>query len=664
MPKPKNLHFQPEEGKQEDSEASIKTEKSLLSEFVEREIPADEDLEKFEEYVHEEAREHEIDEGLSEIYQNDNGDMVDVKTMDVKKKRGLLFNVFIIFLSIAFFASAGWFAYNFISSTVGVDPTAVAITIDSPDKVIAGEEFFYLIKYKNLYNVNLNNVEIKITYPDNFIFLDSSPVLEDGVWKIPSLGMSEDGEIKIKGKIVDSNDKVSAVLVEISYFPANFSSEFKKEISKEITVSDIGIDLDFDEISSALVGEENEVVVKYVAKKENYIKNFRISVEKPDNMSIVFSEEEKKNRPDDYKENTWLVSDLSEEEQEVVIKFKFNEKINNNEILLFNFEYSEDGEKYYNFFTKEMQLEIIKSDLSLVLISNGSRDSQAINFGDTLNYSLSYENKGEFEMKDVVLMAVLEGASLDWKTLKSGGGKTSNNTITWSKQELPDLETLHGGDKGVIDFSIKLMNLEDVDLDSNTSFSKFEVKSYAQFNIGNREEVSENEDTKSNTIINKINSNLKLDEKVKYFNDDNIAVGFGPVPPKVGETTSYKVYWTITNNLHELGGLRVETKLPSYVQWMEKESADAGSVFYDSMNNKVIWDIGRLPESIYKVNAEFSIGITPVDSDANTIKILLSDTTVSAIDVETQADIVVKGGGKTTKLEDDSIAISDGRINR
>lgn len=663
MPKPKNSSQKKSQKNSEgDDNLEIKQEKSLLSEFVEREVPTEEEVDRFEEFAHTENREQEIDEGLSEIYQNDDGEMVDVQKLEIKKKRGLLFNLSIVFLSVAFFVSAGWFAYNFIISAIGSDPTAIELTIDAPKNIVAGEEFFYLVKYKNLYDVSLNNMEIKITYPENFILLDTDPLPVDGVWKVPFLAVSQSGEIKIKGKIIDSQDKIEALLVEARYSPANFSSEFKKETSNELTVSDIGMNIAVEAPSSVLVGEDSEFTIKYRAKNNNYIKNFRATAEKPENMELGAYKNSAGISTVEVKNNTWLISDVGTEEKELVVKFKFTEKINNNESVLLNFEYSEDGEKYYKFFEKQIDLEIIKSDLSLVLIANGSRDSGAVNFGDAMNYSLSYENRGEFEMKDVVIMAVLEGESLDWDSVEGGEGKVSDNTITWSKQEVPALETIRGGDKGVIDFSIKILSVEKIDLNNYVGASKFEIKSYAQFNIGNREETSDNEDTKSNTIISKINSNLKLDERIRYFNDDNIAVGFGPIPPKVGETTSYKVYWTVTNNLHELNSLRIEAKLPSYVSWLGKEVVDVGSIFYDSASGKVVWDVGRLPDTVYKINAEFSIGITPSENDYNTVKILLSDTTVKAVDAETQSEISTKGVGKTTKLEDDNIAASDGRI--
>jgi hypothetical protein len=180
------------------------------------------------------------------------------------------------------------------------------------------------------------------------------------------------------------------------------------------------------------------------------------------------------------------------------------------------------------------------------------------------------------------------------------------------------------------------------------------VTSYGQYSVNSQ--PIKGQDSKSNTIVGKINSDLSLQEQILYFNSDNIAVGSGPLPPSVGQKTSFKVYWTLTNNLHELSDARAVFNLPSYVAWDEKNATSVGNVTYDATNSQVIWDIGRLPVSVYRATAEFGISITPVDGDRNKILILSPGSTVSALDTETSGTITKKTSPKTTKLEDDDIA--------
>jgi hypothetical protein len=95
--------------------------------------------------------------------------------------------------------------------------------------------------------------------------------------------------------------------------------------------------------------------------------------------------------------------------------------------------------------------------------------------------------------------------------------------------------------------------------------------------------------------------------------------------------------------------------LPDYVIW-ENGETNVGSIYYDDASRQVIWEIGRLPLSVYRADAEFDISIIPAESDRNKILVLSPGSTVSATDMETKDVIIKKTSAKTTKLEDDDIA--------
>lgn len=665
MPKPKknlNSKNQPVKSEidveQNEDEIKVQAGGSSLSEFVKRSLPSDEEVEKFDEYANDEFHDESIDESLEEIYQGENGE-VEVGKLKIRKKRGFFFWFLSIILTGIVLGGAAYGGYYYYSkNSVQGD---VKFTIEAPESVMAGEEFFYTVDYKNLSNVGIKDIETRLHYPENFIFLDSIPPSENennDSWKITDLESHRSGQIKIKGKLINDNDSANIVWGDMAYTPANFSSEFKKEATAETKISDTGIELSISHDSGVLIKEESEILIKYKARENNFLNNFRLFVERSDNTEFI-REKDPAKPEENFEEGIWKIAELKKEEQELKVAFKVKEKLGDEEKLVLNFQYSEDGEKYYTFSKKEINFEVIKSDLSLNLIINGARGDQGINFGDTLNYSVVFANKGETEMKDVVIMAVLDSVILDWSSLKDENkGKVSENTIAWSKNEIKKLESLKPGEEGTIDFSIKALAPEKVDL---LPGGKYQVESYAQFSIENIK-PKENEDTKSNTILNKINSDLNLIEQVRYYNDDNIAVGSGPLPPKVGETTSFKVYWNLSNNLHEIDNLRLKAVLPAYVNWDNKNRSTLGAIYYNDSSREVVWDIGRLPVSVYSAEAEFNISITPTAGDANKVLVLLPGTKTEALDTDTGSRIDKVSRAKTTKLEDDEIAQSDGRV--
>ena len=666
------------ENNHDDNDGEIKIDvknRSSVAEFTKRPVPTDKEIEKFDEQINEEAKEEDIEKSLSEIYKDDDGDMVNVKKLEIKKKHGFLFWFFNIVFILACFAGAGYGIYYFYTQS-GSDSRNVELSIEGKSRIMAGEEFFWTVNFKNLDKVDITNIEIRLNFPENFIFIDSQPSadIRDDTWHFDLLGSNKSAFIKVKGKFIGNADKIGIILADMTYTPANFSSEFKKSDSFESIIKGAGIELLFVHANSVMVGEEESIIIKYKALPENYLNNFRLTVESfseenqeeyADNIEFIKPDkDELKQVNQEYLDTgVWQINEINEDEQEIEIKFKFKDKIVDSQNLIFKFENSVniDGAQYYLFAEEIINLEIIKSDLNLGLIINGSQIDQGVDFGQILNYSIVYANKGEAQMKDIVIMAVMESEFLNWKELnEKNNGKIQGDTISWSKEEIPSLAELEKNEEGVIDFSIKIADLSEID------FSKdYQVKSYSQYVIGDlteEDEVNKNEDKQSNVIINKINSDLRLSEQVRYFNDDNIAVGFGPQPPKVGEITSYKVYWTVENNLHELNNLEVQVSLPYYVSWGDKKQSTAGDIQYDSETHKIIWKIGRMPAAIYRIDAEFDINISPTENDKNKIMVLLPGTIVQAIDSETHASISRSGKVKTTKLEDEEAIIGDGRV--
>jgi len=646
-------------------EIKIKSGKSSLSEFVEKKLASDEEVQAFDDYLESEARDEAIEESLTEIYQDDNGQRVNVKKLDVKKERRWL--KWLVSLMVGLILLAGAiYTGSYLYLLYGSGTQAVSLGIEGKKQIAAGEEFFYTVSFRNNERVAMKDIEIKLTYPENFVFLASEPAASEAndIWRLAEVGAHRSATIKIKGKLIAEAGTTQILLADARYLPANFSSQFKKSASRETTINDIGLNILASSAASAVVGEESEIIIKYKAKEINYLTNWQLTIDHPDNIELLKTAAAPATNgttTSNIKQtaaNVWQFNQISANEQELKIKFKVKEKKDTSVDLTLRLEQKvsdQAGDKYYQFWSKTLSYETRQSGLNINLIINGSAFNQGIDFGQTLNYSINYANKSEANLKDIIIMAVLEGDLLDSSSLKTASGQVSDNTISWSKNEIPKLALLAPNAEGIIDFSIKIKPASEVSVGSS------QIKSYVQFSLAGQE-IGANETNRSNIIVNKINSDLSLIEQVCYFNNDNFPIGSGPLPPKVGQTTSLKVYWVISNNLHELADLTVVSQLPSYVSWDDKNSNTAGNLEYDEQNNKVIWQIGRLPLSASNVKAEFNIKITPTSSDLNKILVLLPATLVSAIDSETQTAITKTMTAQTTKLKDDNIANTDGMV--
>lgn len=635
--------------------------------FIERPVPTEQQVKIFEKAVQREAREEEIDDNLSEIYRDKNGDLVDVSQLHYKKD-SLFISVIKKIFVLAVLLSLGYGLYFYFSSQIS-NNISVDLTMSTPETVKAGEDFSYTISYRNNSKLDLNSLRLELKYPENFVVKsvegtgleEASASVAKNYYSLPTLAAGTEVNLIVSGKLIAKKDSANLFAASLSYAPGSFSTEFKKDAATSVMVKDLGFDLNFEYANSALVTEESQVDLIFSNVKDNFFDNFEVSFYFPENIiltnpvkptSTTATSSASTLMVNKASSLVWQVSGLasSSETYHLPVHYRVNKKVADNQEIIIRLSKKNDNGRSYVFAEKTIQLNIMNSNLNLNLILNGSQNDGVASFGDTLNYSLIYSNKSDVKLSDVVIMAALKSDFLDWTNITDKAqGVLGDSTIIWTKEQIPSLVSLDPGEEGQIDFTIPVRAYNDSDLGKS-----FAITSYAQFNINNRQGGLN--DSKSNSIITKINSDLKLSEKILYFDANNIPVGSGPLPPKVGQKTAVKVYWQINNNLHELNDTRVVTKLPDYVSFDGKNKATVGDLSFDDNTHSVIWNIGNLPVSTYQAQAEFNISVTPDDSWYNKIMVLLSDSKASAVDSDTKSILEKMSTPKTTKLEDDSIA--------
>ena len=637
---------------------------SGLSAFIERPIPSDHEVASFERVVEREARQQEIDSNLEAIYRDNKGGLVDVKKLKMKRKRNLIIKLFRNLMILVLAGLAAYFLYFYYFSR-GNDLAGVQLAINAPDSVAAGEEFSYQIEYKNPTKFPVGKVRLELQYPENFVFVGSSAAASTGNYGfvLPDLPSGGAAQLTVTGRLIGLQDSANVISGSLSYVPLNFSSEFRKEASDVTAIKSLGFQTVLSCPSSIFIGQDNDLSLAFQAVEDNQLGDFNLEFSLPSGASIALAPDATASSSpvltgssspfsvSSFGPNVWLISGLSRDNSYRKITFNYQTKDNagDSQVKVSLKKRLDDGQSY-TFWEQQCQSEAVKSDLNLTLFLNGSKNDGVANFGDTLNYTLNYSNKGANTFKDVAIMAVLDSPFIDWSRRQvDDQGEAKDGRIIWNKAGLPGLAEIKPGDSGEINFSVPIKSFQ-----SEFLSEKSEIGSYAQYGFDGKE--SGQEENKSNVINTKLNSDLSLTEKILYFDENNTPVGSGPLPPKVGEKSSFRVYWAVKNDLHELGNVQVALSLPAGVSWEGNASAGAGSIYYDEGRRSVIWNIGLMPLSVAKLEGSFTISILPQEADRDKIMVLSPGTAVSAFDKETNNNFTQKTEAKTTRLEDDDIA--------
>jgi len=647
-----------------------KEEKSGLASFIQRPTPEEKEVDDFERAILRELKDKEIDSHLHDVYSDKKGKKINVSQFDVKKRPSFFLRFIKRLLFLTILVAGVYFLYNYFYADSN-DISSLKLEIIAPEKVQIGEEYSYKIIYTNPSKYLMSEIELEIQYPDNFIYTGAEidPIRGNYGFKLPDLQAGQTEEITITGMLINSTDSVNLAVARLSYQPGSFSSIYKKEESVSILVGGFGYNLSLETPGAVFVNQENKLSLIF-SEKENEdfysaMSEFDIRFEFSDNIDV----ELELNVDDDKNEEE---GEESEEKDDIVLEkldsrawrlSGFNQEIVSKE-LIFNYTVKEEVDDFnikvylekkaadnnYVFVTNNINSEVISSDLSISLFQNGSKNDQSIGFSEDLTYTINYSNMGSKSYDNVSLMVIIEGEVIDWNSLwMEKEGELSGNSIIWTKEDIAELEKIQPSEEGEISFSLKTKEFSEDFL-----LSDLEIKSLAQYNINDQE--LEEKGSLSNEIVTQLSSDFTFSEKVMYFNEDNVPVGSGPLPPESGQRTSFRIYWDIYNNVNELRDVVVRYQLPEQIEYSGNQNTEVGSIDYDFNNRQIIWNVGYLPLSTNHLQAYFDINLEPTNNDVGKILILSPGSTATAYDIKTKSNLVKKSKSKTTKLEDDEIA--------
>jgi hypothetical protein len=313
----------------------------------------------------------------------------------------------------------------------------------------------------------------------------------------------------------------------------------------------------------------------------------------------------------------------------------------------------------------EAKSEVLKSNLDLSLIVNGSDTPTPASFGDTLFFAIRYENAGDVTLKDVTISAKLpsepSGPSLlDWVGIKDElKGRHSDAQTSWTKKELPALASLAPGDKGEINFSVPLLRKPLADAKN----ADYVVHAMASAMIGKAGTVSGSREVDTAPFDVRLLSDSSFEAMGRYFTDDGTPLGSGPLPPQVHQKTVYRISWTIRNSLHELTNLTASTVLPQGVKWTGVErQVEAGTLAFDETGRQATWRLNRMPTSVKSVLVSFDVELTPEFEDSGKLLDLTGDSRLEAYDKDVSAVILKTAPPVGTDLIGDDSATGKGVV--
>ncbi len=503
---------------------------------------------------------------------------------------------------VIFLAIAGLFFWRGLTS---FDKDKVKLEIKGAERIVSGEEITYLVKYQNQTRLDLTSIKLVFHYPDQSIPLETEDLVQ--TIDLPDLAVGQENQIELPVRVIGLQDETKKAWAELSYQPSKITSAFTNQAEFSTKIISVPLILDLDLPNRLVSGQSFNFSLKYLNQGEVSFDDLQIQLDYPAGFTFQAAE------PQPLEEDRiWSLGDLMAG-QEGKIFIQGNIQGEEGQVKSFQAQLGLFKEEQFIPMAETVSaLEISLSPLSVSQTVNGTTDyiTQA---GQKLTYQIDYENTTDVGIRDVNITSKLESPALDLTSLESAQGSFdgASQTITWKASNLPALEFLGPHQTGQLTFSVKVKNSLPI---ANYSDKNFKIINTVKIDSPQPPlSLKDIEIAGQSQTITKVASQLTLQAK-GYYSDDLIP-NSGPIPPRVGQTTTYTIKWRLINTANDLDLVKIEAFLPPHVQWQNKISPTNTDLEYDSQTGRLVWRVGDLPAAtgilLPVKQVAFQVAITP-----------------------------------------------------
>lgn len=479
------------------------------------------------------------------------------------------------------------------------------LEILSQDFVEAGEVVEYLVRYKNNGSVVLEDPELIFEYPENSLPEDDNDLRY--AEKIEDIYPGEEGNFTFKTRIFGQEGELALARAWLSYRPRNLKARFESKTTKTSQIKFVPLTFEFD-LPSKIESDENlRFSLNYFSNMDYLLENLRVNVEYPDGFNFSSAS------PPGLDELDWdLPSLFKGGGGRIKIQGTIKGEVGAQKIFRAKIGLIKDGQ--FLVLKKALAtIQIVEPSLYISQTVNGLSNFVS-NTSDLLHYEVFFKNIGRAPIQKKFLLVKLEPGLFDLSTLKSDRGESGpgDNSIIFDWRKIAKLKFLEAGEEGKVEFWVR-------------------VKGEGAFE-GLKNPVLRNEvkigDIKKEFEV-KVNSRLSVAQKV-YFQDDFFE-NFGSLPPRVGQTTNYTIWWQVANLWNDVKNVKVKSVLPQNVKPTGKIFPEEAKFTFDPESKEAIWNIGDLESwtgVATPLTLAFQIEFTPDNSQRGKIPVLVAETTV------------------------------------
>ena len=585
-----------------------------------------------------------IEEGLQAIYGDDRSDLHTVNR-DGSRLTRILTRVVLSLALLAILAFGGFFVYTKYFANPSTNQPLV-MSIEVPAEVKSGEVAQIVVNYSNPGRIPLAALELDINLPSAFALATAQPVPTDTsemTWNIGSLGAHSDGQIILEGVWLSAVPATTNVQVLAAYRPGNFNSNFSDIATATVTTLSSTLTLEFTGPESGIPGQELEYSALITNTGSQVIEASHFAVTLPAGFMLNSSVPPLEAGGD----VEWELGALAPGAVTgVVLKGSFTSEVSDVQTFAGIVSVPENDHQLPQV-TTQWFTDIAGSDLQTTMVINGNTDKATTELGGTLRLTVRLENAGEKDIDGATFLLDFKpdsGVPIVWSSAALAGGKLTAAGIVFDAKTVG---LIKAGEKKTYNLSFPIK-----DILGATEVDEWNVTAFVTLGESKIQ-------TPAFPISMKASADLSAE--ARFYSESGAPIGEGPLPPEVGESTTYRVFWKLEKAVHELESIVVTATIPPDVTWDDRILMSTGNVQFDSTTQTVRWEISNLPAN-EEATAEFTVKLIPGEEDVATFVKLLSGSVLSATDTETNSAIAAEAESFTTEIPTDTFAAGKGTV--
>ena len=521
--------------------------------------------------------------------------------------------------SVVFFVFAAAFAaYLFFSGTNIVSTRNVAIDVNGPSSIRAGDTMTLQVVVTNHNAVPMELADLVIEFPsgtraENDISQELPRLRE-------SLGTIAPGESvnkTIKAIIFGSADTEAKTKVSVEYRVPSSNAIFYGESDYTVAISQSPASITIDGLDELVSGQETSLTVTVSSNVPDVLKDMLLVVDYPPGFSFSSA-----NPAPFTGQEVWRLGDIEVGgKRTVTIRGSFSGEDGDERVIKFETgseKATTEGELAAPLAAGEKTVKLAKPFVSASLALGGTVTTEYVAKRDQeVRGDVRYTNNLPGRVQDLEITVALSGSALDKSSVKPERGfyNSSQNTITWNKETNPEFADLAAGASDVLTFSLASLPLE------AGAFRDSEIDMTVTVRARRTSESNVPETIEST-------SNAKIILATDLTLGSSVSGTSGPVPPQADQPTTYTINWMATNSANAVANASVSAVLPGYVQW--SGSSDS-AVSFNAVGGIITWAIGDLAAGQTK-STSFTVTLTPSISQVGSVVTVVSDQRIYGFD--------------------------------